>query len=47
MSKDAMWIVGAITLAAFAFAPAVDQINKKLQRLIDLLVDIKQGGRDL
>ncbi len=47
MSTDTMWIVGAIAVAVFAFAPALDQINKRLQRIIELLVDIKVGRREL
>jgi hypothetical protein len=41
-----MWIAGAIALTAFAFAPAVDQMNRRLQRIIELLNDIKMGRRD-
>ena len=47
MSGDTMWIVGAIALSILIIGPTLDQISRRLQRIIELLVDIKIGRREL
>ena len=46
MSGDTIWILGGMALAILIIGPTLDQINRRLQTIIDLLVDIKIGRRD-